>query len=592
MNMNKSLLTTMALLTLCGVGNAQISGFNVGYCQGEIGGFPSTAIDYFSNMSTQKQAWNSAAILLPAEKVKMFVGNDIKEIHAGLASKLNVDSLRVWVRQDLNGENLAEALTTAPVKGWNTVAFDVPYTVTETSGALYVGYSYHQKSTSKAMSVIESGVSGYSCFVQSGEGEWTDWSNDYSLSLEALIYGDNLPKCDLTLQNITIQPNYVVDEGTLSFTAQVMNSATYTITGFDAVCYVDGVDEPYVAHCDSVLAFNEVKTCEFTIRPAAIQTMDPATRQLTVTLDNLAEGPDENMSDNTQSGSFSVTLHSFVRNVLLEEFTTEKCPNCPRVAAYVHEAMNEFGTRLNTIEHHAGYYTDQFTTTFDNAWCWFYDNQYAPAIMYDRYAEPGEVTAISNPSSQNELFDNIRKRLREPAFVSLKVTAQVDEDNKKIDIRVTGTRAKEEFTRQPARITVVLTETNLAALSQAGATGPYTHYNVGRRVNSNWGDVLEWNGDDYVYECSLSYQSSYVMENLGVLAFIHDYDPNDKTLCDVANSMAITAAQFGDNGEGISQVKTDDGFERYYDIQGHELDAPQQGLTIVVKNGRVTKQLR
>ena len=200
----------MALLTLCGVGNAQISGFNVGYCQGEIGGFPSTAIDYFSNMSTQKQAWNSAAILLPAEKVKMFVGNDIKEIHAGLASKLNVDSLRVWVRQDLNGENLAEALTTAPVKGWNTVAFDVPYTVTETSGALYVGYSYHQKSTSKAMSVIESGVSGYSCFVQSGEGEWTDWSNDYSLSLEALIYGDNLPKCDLTLQNITIQPNYVL----------------------------------------------------------------------------------------------------------------------------------------------------------------------------------------------------------------------------------------------------------------------------------------------------------------------------------------------------------------------------------------------
>lgn len=597
--MNKTILTSIALLALAGVSNAQVSGFNVGYCLGEMGSFPSTTDEYFSAMSTQKQAWTSGAILLPAERVKMLVGNEIREIHTALVSKLNVDSLSVWIRQDLDGENLAEALTTTPAKSWNTIALDSPLSVTEAMGALYVGYSYHQKSTSKAMSVIESPVPGYSCFVMAGEGEWSDWSETYALCVEALVYGDNLPKCDLTLEAISVQPNYVVDEGTLAVTAKVRNNATHTITGFDAQCYIDGIDidgvsHPYVAHIDCELPYGEVQEFSFVIRPTGIQSMDPAERQITVLLNNLAEGEDENIADNSLSGKFSVTLHSFVRNVLLEEFTTERCPNCPRVAAYVHAAMEsaDFAGRLNTIEHHAGYYTDQFTTTFDNAWRWFYDNEYAPAIMYDRYAEPGAVTAISNPSGQQELFDNIRRRLREPAFVSLKVTAHADEENQNICVRVSGTRAKEEFTRQAPRITVVLTETNLKALSQAGATGEYIHYNVGRRVNSNWGDVLEWEGDDYVYECELPYNQNYVMENLGVLAFIHDYDPDDKTKCDVANSMAITADKFGQNeDEGISNIAADSAVARYYDVNGHQLQAPKQGLNIVVRGSRVTKEL-
>ena len=29
----------------------------------------------------------------------------------------------------------------------------------------------------------------------------------------------------------------------------------------------------------------------------------------------------------------------FKRKVLLEEFTTESCPNCPRVAGYLHAAL-------------------------------------------------------------------------------------------------------------------------------------------------------------------------------------------------------------------------------------------------------------
>lgn len=593
--MKKILLSLFALLASFEVSNAQVSGMNIGYCHGKLGPFPSTSDTYFSDLSTKKKTWTSGAILIKKEKINSLASNQIREIHAGLISKLNVDSLAVWVSESLDGPVLSTDTIVTPAKGWNTVALTKPVDITSDMQTLYVGYSYHQKSTSKAMSCTKTPEPGYSCFIRSGNDEWKDYSNDYTVSVEALVYGDKLPKYDLTLSALNVQQDYVVDNGNLEFTMKVFNNATVTINGFDAVCTVDGSDEKYTVHCDSSIAYNESKTITMTVSPTAIQTMDPATRTLTVTLTNLTEGEDEIPSDNTLSGTFNVTLHSFVRNVLLEEFTTEKCTNCPRVASYVHDAMNEpeFQGRLNTMENHAGYYTDSFTATFHNDWTWLFDNLYAPAVLYDRHAEDGESTAVTCPNSKLELFEGIRKRLRETAFVSLKVTADVDGENQKINVKVTGTRAKENFTKNPARITVVLTETNLAAISQAGAGGDYTHYNVGRRVNSIWGDVLEWNGDDYTYECSIPYTQNYVLDNLGVLAFIHDYDPDDKTKCDVANSAAITSAEFTGKATAIfaPNASTNDSKALYFDLQGRKLSAPTKGFNIVKRNGKFIKQI-
>lgn len=593
--MKKILLSLFALLASFEVSNAQVSGMNIGYCHGKLGPFPSTSDTYFSDLSTKKQTWTSGAILIKKEKINSLAGNQIREIHAGLISKLNVDSLAVWVSESLDGPVLSTDTIAAPAKGWSTVSLTKPVDITSDMQTLYVGYSYHQKSTSKAMSCTKTPEPGYSCFIRSGNDEWKDYSNDYAVSVEAMVYGDKLPKYDLTLSALDVQQNYVVDNGNLEFTMKVFNNATVTINGFDAVCTVDGSDDKYTVHCDSSIAYNESKTITMTVSPTAIQTMDPATRTLTVTLTNLTEGEDEIPSDNTLSGTFNVTLHSFVRNVLLEEFTTEKCTNCPRVASYVHDAMNEpeFQGRLNTMENHTGYYTDSFTATFHNDWTWLFDNLYAPAVLYDRHAEDGEATAVTCPNSKLELFEGIRKRLRETAFVSLKVTADVDGENQKINVKVTGTRAKENFTKNPARITVVLTETNLAAISQAGAGGDYTHYNVGRRVNSIWGDVLEWNGDDYTYECSIPYTQNYILDNLGILAFIHDYDPDDKTKCDVANSAAITSAEFTGKATAIfaPNASTNDSKALYFDLQGRKLSAPTKGFNIVKRNGRFIKQI-
>lgn len=591
--MKKLLISLLALLTLPGVGNAQVSGIKVGYCQGEAGTFPSTTDSYFSDMSVQKKTWTSGAIRLKTAKLNAMKGNEIREVNAFLASKLNVDSLAVWVSATLDGEPLSTDTITTQVKGWNTVALTKPVSITPETDCLYIGYSYHQKSTSKAMGCLTNKqVEGYSCFTRSGNDAWKDCSADYTLCVEAIVYGDNLPKYDLTLEALQVQKNYVVDKGKLLLTASVYNAGTVTVNSFDFVCSISGISEVYTVHCDSTIAYDETKTIEFSIAPEAIQTMDPDNRDVTVTLEQINGYADENPTDNALTGNFLITLHSFDRHVLLEEFTTEKCINCPRVAGYVHDAMqeSEFDGRLYTMENHVGYYTDSFTASFHRDWEWFFDNEYAPALMYDRHAEKGAATAVTSASSKFDLYEQIRQRLREPAFVSLKVKAAVDEEAQTIHVTVTGARAKEMFTINAPRITVVLTETNLKAISQAGVSTDYWHYNVGRRVNSAWGDVLEWDGDNYTYECTIPYNKSYVMENLGILAFVHDYDATDKTRCEVANSAAITYADFESYSTGIHAATGAAGQQpRYFDLQGRELSAPVHGLNIVVRGKEVTK---
>lgn len=588
----------MALLAIAQGASAQVSGMPFGYCQGVNGTFPSTTDEYFSALSTKKQTWTSTAILLPEDRIKTLRGNQIREINAGLASKLNVDSLVVWVSETLDGKPLQADTITTMTKGWNKVELKKAVDITSDMRQLYVGYSYHQKSTCKAMATLPVGQAGVSCFTRSGNDEWKDQSQSLTSCVEAVVYGDNLPKYDLQLQNMQVQENFVVDNGSLNITLLVRNNATVTISGFDAVCSIDGIDEKYTAHITGPIAYGESKVFNATIKPTGIQTMDPATRSITVTLDNLAEGDDELMSDNTMTGSFNVTLHSFERQVLLEEFTTEKCQNCPRAAAIVHEVMNdpEFTGRVNTLETHSGYYTDAFTTTYHKDWEWFMDPVAAPNIMLDRRPQQeGKSTAAFTPSVKNDVYEPLRKELRQEAFVSIKVVADVDQENQKINVKVTGQRAKKDFTRNPARITVILTETNLKAISQAGAEqdDSYYHYNVGRRINSTWGDVVEWNGDDYTYEVSIPYTQNYVMDNLGVLAFIHDYDPDDKTKCEVANSAAITAKDFTGVTLGIDSVKTDSNKPtQLFDLSGRRLQKLQSGVNIIVKDGKSYKVVR
>ena len=139
--MRKFLFSIFALLAVCTAGNAQISGLNIGYCNGEVSTTPHREF-----CSTEKDIWVSGAIWLPASDINVNKGNEIGAIRAGLAQKIGIDTLCVWLRDKLDGANLAEGgIPKADiVKGWNEIKLNTPLPLdgTNTDG-LYIGFSYH-----------------------------------------------------------------------------------------------------------------------------------------------------------------------------------------------------------------------------------------------------------------------------------------------------------------------------------------------------------------------------------------------------------------------------------------------------------------
>lgn len=585
-------LTLSTVLSVSG----QTPRMPLGYVDGQVS---TSGKDKFSTDS--KDAWVSGAVYIPAEAFRLLTGNHIDSIHAGLASRLNVDSLRVWVRASLTGEDLASGAISAKSgsnpranKGWNTVGLDHPYDIETASEGLYIGYSFHQKGNTIALSVVDNPQPN-ALFVQLGnDAEWEDRSGEGALAIEAFVYGDNLPMYNLTLDSLTTGQALTLDKGTLAVSAKVRNNGLKTITGFDAICRVDGIDETYTAHFDESIPFGETRQVDFTISPAITETT-PKVRTLTVTLDNLAEGEDIDRTDNTLTTQFKVFAHAFTRNVLLEEFTTEKCSNCPRVAGYLHDALQDerIAGRAIALCHHSGYGTDWLTIPADEDYLWFFGptGTYAPAMMFDRVTMSGS-RAVCLPQSAEEIVLRTMERMKQPTYVSIALSAEVDkQDNNLLHVTVEGDRMKEDFTTHAPRISVALYEDNIKARAQASGGDDYTHQHVGRAVNSTWGDIIEWNGDSYTYTCDLTLSDDYVRDNLGVIAYVWDYDNEDHANCEVANAASITWDKVATRI--AAPMKEESAPARYYTVDGREVanDGQLTGLYIVRQGSKVSKVL-
>ena len=471
-------------------------------------------------------------------------------------------------------------------KGWNEINLvsPLPLDGTNTNG-LYIGYSYHQTSVNQGLSVYLE-PTPHALYVKHGDGEWADRSDEGLLCVEGLVYGDNLPKLNLRLASVDAPEFYILEKGKMTVTGVVKNLGVQTVTGFDVEARVDGIDEVYTAHVDSVLEYRDVKPFTFTIMPAI---HDLGMGSLTVTISKLNEGDDLNMADNVASDSFETVEHDYTRIVFVEEFTTEQCVNCPRVASYMHEMLEDeaFKDVVLVACHHNGYYTDWLTVPCSSSYLWYYNDggsTYAPAVMVDRYTPNNGRTPVFNPSSLQQLESMVNSRLVRPALVSLKIMAEVDEEQNKVNVHVTGNRSKEDFTVNPARITVFLVENNINHRNQSGATGDFVHQHVVRKVNSDWGDVLEWNGNDYSYDCTLDLRADYVRENLQLIAMIYDYDETDATKSEVANSNTLLYSDF--TSTGISAVNAEVDQEIVYDLQGRKLQEGNLRPGIYVVNGK------
>ncbi|MGI6223593.1 MAG: Omp28-related outer membrane protein [Prevotella sp.] len=575
---------------------AQESTVRLGYCDGKFDGSnPMGYYDYYPNV------WKSAAICLPQSMLSQYAGMRIDSIHVGLASKVNIDQLKVWVRTDLDGEDIASGTfqftsTDSLVKGWNTVKLDVPCSITGEE-TLYVGYSFHQAGFCTGISKFNQGKENAFFFKRDDNSAWSDESENGTLVLEAFANSGKVLVRDLALLSVAQEGTYAPSADELKLNLNVKNYAKTTITGFDATCTIEGVDGSFTQHFDTQLAMRETKNFEWTINPG-ITTTEPNKREMTVTITSLNEGEDENMGNNTATASMFVGERNTIRNVVLEEFTTERCSNCPPVANAVHEilAKDKYKNRVFQVSHHVGYYTDWLTSSFDKDYEWFYNGQlYAPALMVDRIVgfDPSTTnTPVFFPSSEEMIEEVLDQQLDQPVDASLDMTVSYAAETKTLNIHVDGEKYKDAITNNPARITVYLVENNINNQSQAGATSTFLHHGVNRKVNSSFGDVIEWYGNNFSYDCQLAIDDEYKYENLSVVAFIGEYNSSSQIDCKIVNSARVMSSEFKSSTViDTNTVAGEPVVEGYYNLRGQRLAQPEKGVNIVKYSNGTTRKM-
>lgn len=407
----------------------------------------------------------------------------------------------------------------------------------------------------------------------------------FNLLIQIRIEGENLPKNNIALAAIN-GDEYIQLGDTCSFECVLMNMAVNDITSFDVTYSLDGVEKASkTLNAEKGLAYHEYGG--FKIEGVSFDTTGEHTLSVTVSKPN--GNDDTDPSDNTLTRKLTVydKDNAVNRRVLVENFTTAMCPNCPPAHEKIHQALE--GTDAILVAHHSGFYKDLFTTSADEDYIWFYNNvnSFAPAIMFDRtvvnsFVETGYPGPVFLPRSSAELATIHRAIKNIPATVEVAIEPAYDSSTRELTVTVSG---KVVSTPGGAdhRIHVWLTENHLlSAMAQKGSDegANYIHDNVMRaNLTDVWGDAADLSRESYQYTFTTTISKDWKPENMEIVAFLSNFDSTDPANCKVfnANKCSLSA------GTGISHPHDGTTAEKvlYFNAAGQQIKPSESAFTIV-----------
>ena len=533
----------------------------------------------------------SAAIRLPKEMLVRYAsadaggkgGNEFRSVRVNLPKLKNlVDSVVVWVRTSLDGENLAtgtasrfkdDGLPTLE-QGWNTVNLTSPVTI-EKGKEDYVGYTYYQRTKVCATNYYYRGTSGYS-YLQIN-GDWKEWQEG-ALCIEAGIDGASMPQKDFLLQGAK---GIVEADGGMMIQTRLFNMGQAMT--HQLMFSIANEKSTLTVNADALIPPNTLDTLSIPLLTAPKEW--GVGTNVTVTLTAIDGEKDAFADDNTAQCVFN-----YSRMLLIEEFTTERCPNCPKMAELLNNFIHggsELGKQSVMVCHHAGYYTDEFTTQDALDYQWFYNaggGTYAPAVMFNRrpYNETEEgLTPVVFPTSEEQVMGYAEDCLAEPSTLILSTTADVNLADSFVTVNVKG-RKLEGFGCTNPKIFVYLTEDNvLSTNGQAGSgTETYYHQHIVRGQNQTWGENIVWEGDDFTYATSFDFSAGWKVNDMKIIVSVGNYDANNPGNCVIENSTAVKLANVIDAVDAVCRTSNPVAYT-YYSLSGAQLARPAHGVTIV-----------
>lgn len=543
---------------------------------------------------------NKVAICLSEEILKPYVGKNIVGMRFGLTEEIGNSSVSLFKQ---GGSAPGEVCRTADVQngavGWNEVKFDEPYTI-QAGEVLYAGYSYTQLSNKKdyksfPFSAVEEGLENQSLWVYCKIGNNAGW-NEFgmggaNMSIQVLVEGDFAEYAVLPEDFGTLKG---VKNKDLAVAVKFMNNSKEAVSSLGYVVSVDGVaGSEQSVDVSPAVGVGAYGTFKANVPCGNTEGLKEVKVEVTK-----VNGHKNGASSTVANGKISIADKMYERNVCIEEFTTEKCGNCPRVAGFLHTYLEEADpTRVFAVCHHAGYYTDWLTKACDNKLLYLFNDNggsFAPAMMFNRepafdsqYAA-GQKDNVTIPSSAAEIKTITNYYLDETmADAKLDMTLTYDEGESKVIIVVTG-ESNKGYDTENALLTVYLTEDNVKAKNQSGASKFY-HQHVIRDYNSNWGDALTWNDNKFSATYEFDVDEAWKKDDLKVVAFLNKHNTKNRLDNRIEN---VTGKDLIEKPTAIESVGSADNAVEVarYNAAGQRINGKQKGLNIVkLSNGTTLK---
>lgn len=523
----------------------------------------------------------SAAIELTPEMLEPYRGAVITGVRIGLVTPDGLSRLRGWVRTALDGDTIALDSISTWEKGWNTIPVKGGAVVNPDAGKLVVGFTYSQPSSVRTISIAGPNNPNGKWYAKNGV--WEQSTSTGSVGVELIVEHERFAAKDVILKKIALDPPVAKPGEAQKILLTVSNDAPTEVNGFDYSVSIDG-SASVSGHSNAVIQTEGEQTLSLDFSPKEVLTDHPYVVEGRVSCEG--DGDSTNNTNSCITGYYATTAP---RRVLIEEFTTEKCMNCPRAATTLLQCeQNGYADKMALVAHHSGYNTDWLTTTTDRDYLWFYHTDgststFAPACMLDRVTPSGKGTPVRNIGYFADFEPTLKEATERPAFVGLNVESRT-EPNGDITLEVEATKLPllDAVCTAP-RISVAITENNIAARSQAGAGDGYTHRHVFReRLTDLWGDPFEWNGNTCKWTYTFTPAADWKRENLGATVFVHGYSLTDVNQCEVFNS---AVAEIGESGLEVIQSAADSECD-FYTVTGHRISNPDNYSGICIRRPR------
>jgi hypothetical protein len=443
--------------------------------------------------------------------IRPFAGNSISNIRFAL-NTTDIHDVKVWIAASRYEQPLYEQEVTSVKEGWNEVALDVPFVVTDDS--LFMGVEYRQDkelypmSCSRYKFYAERG----SCYAYGpcgGQGQYAwDSIDDICISIQCLLEGNNLPQNLLHAFKIAHQKRYYQKGTQMQAYFYLKNWGKKAARQFTLETQLDGVEQPDVegSPLSSVDHGGYGASYVKTLLP---DNLTAGRHTLRVRVKDINGAAPENDNSITQEVQFNSYTEDMGRQkTLMQVYTGTWCPNSPNIKRIVESAVNS-GKYAVVCSHIDDELTCQAGKAYNRAFALHY-----PQVFYDRYAPEGEDEMLSNDYDE-----------KQPSFANVNITASYDETERVLSVKVTGTKNQDfDAVIGTTNLTVLLTEDDIVAEQMdntAGIIPDYVHHAVLRaNLSDVWGDAVTWDGNQYQKNYQVRINADWVKNNMHVVAFL------------------------------------------------------------------------